>query len=192
MGQYYKPTLKPKGGRVWKCFNPWDFNNGVKLMEHSYIGNAVTNYVKNLILRTPMRLVWAGDYADDEKGKDTNLYFLFEAKEPKDKSVPQESIESMRYLVNHKKKLYVDYSKVEKDEYGYRIDPMPLLCAEGNGRGGGDYQGSAMSLIGSWARDLISVESEIPNGYTELVPSFREGEESDIIATQRLKGSQSV
>ena len=192
MGQYYKPTLKPKGGRVWKCFNPWDFNNGVKLMEHSYIGNAVTNYVKNLILRTPMRLVWAGDYADDEKGKDANLYFLFEAKEPKDKSVPQESIESMRYLVNHKKKLYVDYSKVEKDEYGYRIDPMPLLCAEGNGRGGGDYQGSAMSLIGSWARDLISVESEIPNGYTELVPSFREGEESDIIATQRLKGSQSV
>lgn len=192
MGQYYKPTLKPKGGRVWKCFNPWDFNNGVKLMEHSYIGNAVTNYVKNLILRTPMRLVWAGDYADDEKGKDKNLYFLFEAKEPKDKSVPQESIESMRYLVNHKKKLYVDYSKVEKDEYGYRIDPMPLLCAEGNGRGGGDYQGSAMNLIGSWARDLISVESEIPNGYTELVPSFREGEESDIIATQRLKGSQSV
>ena len=192
MCQYYKPTLKPKGGRVWKCFNPWDFNNGVKLMEHSYIGNAVTNYVKNLILRTPMRLVWAGDYADDEKGKDANLYFLFEAKEPKDKSVPQESIESMRYLVNHKKKLYVDYSKVEKDEYGYRIDPMPLLCAEGNGRGGGDYQGSAMSLIGSWARDLISVESEIPNGYTELVPSFREGEESDIIATQRLKGSQSV
>lgn len=192
MGQYYKPTLKPKGGRVWKCFNPWDFNNGVKLMEHSYIGNAVTNYVKNLILRTPMRLVWAGDYADDEKGKDKNLYFLFEAKEPKDKSVPQESIESMRYLVNHKKKLYVDYSKVEKDEYGYRIDPMPLLCAEGNGRGGGDYHGSAMNLIGSWARDLISVESEIPNGYTELVPSFREGEESDIIATQRLKGSQSV
>ena len=192
MGQYYKPTLKPKGGRVWKCFNPWDFNNGVKLMEHSYIGNAVTNYVKNLILRTPMRLVWAGDYADDEKGKDTNLYCLFEAKEPKDKSVPQESIESMRYLVNHKKKLYVDYSKVEKDEYGYRIDPMPLLCAEGNGRGGGDYHGSAMNLIGSWARDLISVESEIPNGYTELVPSFREGEESDIIATQRLKGSQSV
>jgi hypothetical protein len=86
----------------------------------------------------------------------------------------------------------VDYSKVEKDEYGYRIDPMPLLCAEGNGRGGGDYHGSAMKLIGSWARDLISVESEIPNGYTELVPSFREGEESDIIATQRLKGSQSV
>lgn len=192
MGQYYKPMLKPKGGRVWKCFNPWDFNNGAKLMEHSYIGNAVTNYVKNLILRTPMRLVWAGDYADDEKGKDTNLYCLFEAKEPKDKSVPQESIESMRYLVNHKKKLYVDYSKVEKDEYGYRIDPMPLLCAEGNGRGGGDYHGSAMNLIGSWARDLISVESEIPNGYTELVPSFREGEESDIIATQRLKGSQSV
>ena len=192
MGQYYKPMLKPKGSEVWNCFSPWDFDNGAKLMEHSYIGNSLTNYVKNLILHTPMCLVWAGDYADEEKGKDTNLYCLFEATNPKDQSVPQESIESMCYLVNHKKKLYVDYSKVEKDEYGYRIDPMPLLCAEGNGRGGGDYHGSAMNLIGSWARDLISVESEIPNGYTELVPSFREGEESDIIATQRLKGSQSV
>lgn len=176
MGQYYKQMLKPKFGKVWKCFEPWDFNNGAKLMEHSYIGNSLTNYVKNLILHTPMRLVWAGDYADDEKGKDANLYFLFEATTPKDQSVPQESIERMRYLVNHKKKLYVDYSKVEQDTYGYRIDPMPLLCAEGNGRGGGDYHGSAMNLIGSWARDMISVESEIPNGYTELVPSFREGE----------------
>ncbi len=192
MGQYYKTMLKPKGSKVWNCFSPWDFDNGAKLMEHSYIGNSLTNYVKNLILHTPMHLVWAGDYADEEKGKDANLYYLIEATNPKDKSVPQESIDSMRYLVNHKKKLYVDYSKVEEDEYDYRIDPMPLLCAEGNGRGGGDYYGSAMNLIGSWARDLISVESEIPNGYTELVPSFREGEESDIIATQRLKGFQNV
>ena len=174
MGQYYKPMLKPKGSKVWKCFKPWDFDNGAKLMEHSYIGNSLTDYVKNLILRTPMCVVWAGDYADDEKGKDTNLYCLFEATNPKDKSVPQESIDSMHYLVNHKKKLYVDYSKIEQDEYGYRIDPLPLLTAEGNGRGGGDYRGTNEKLVGSWARDLISVESEIPNGYTELVPSFRE------------------
>lgn len=174
MGQYYKPMIKRKGSKVWKCFKARDFDNGAKLMEHSYIGNSLTNYVKNLILRTPMCVVWAGDYADDEKGEDANLYFIFEATNPKDKSVPQESIDSMRYLVNHKKKLYVDYSKIEQDEYGYRIDPLPLLTAEGNGRGGGDYRGANDKLVGSWARDLISVESEMPNGYTELVPSFRE------------------
>ena len=32
MGQCYKPMLKPKGGRVWKCFNPWDFNNGMEFI----------------------------------------------------------------------------------------------------------------------------------------------------------------
>jgi hypothetical protein len=49
---------------------------------------------------------------------------------------------------------------------------LPLLTAEGNGRGGGDYRGENENLIGSWARDIISVEMEIPDGYDELVCEF--------------------
>ena len=54
------------------------------------------------------------------------------------------------------------------------IHPLPLLTAEGNGRGGGDYYGSDMELVGTWARDVISVERQVPEGYSELVCNFTE------------------
>lgn len=179
MGQYYKPTLKQKGAKNWQSYRPLDFDNGAKLMEHSYIGNSFVSYIKKLILRKKMQVVWAGDYADGEKGKmnlygdERNLYDLSNTENPKDKSVSQEELAEMLYVVNHTKRQFVDYSKVEEDTYGFRIDPLPLLTAEGNGRGCGDYHGSNMRIIGSWARDFISVESFVPNGYTEIVPDFR-------------------
>jgi hypothetical protein len=46
-----------------------------------------------------------------------------------------------------------------------------LLTCEGNNRGGGDFRGES-DLVGSWARDTISIESrkaDIPKGYTELI-----------------------
>lgn len=193
MGQYYKPCLKTKGAKNWQSYRSWDFDNGAKLMEHSYIGNSFVSYIKKLILSTPTQVVWAGDYADKEcESADGNLYDLTDEVNPKRKKVGKPTLAKMRYLVNHTKKLYVDYSKVEKDTWGYRIDPLPLLTAEGNGRGGGDYEGRNMRLIGSWARDIISVEREIPIGYAELIPNFKEGSEEDIIATERLQGSQSA
>ena len=52
---------------------------------------------------------------------------------------------------------------------------FPLLCADGNGRGGGDYEGTNMELIGSWAFDRIGVANELPkNIKTELVVEFKE------------------
>jgi hypothetical protein len=47
-----------------------------------------------------------------------------------------------------------------------------LLTAEGNGRGGGDYNGENKEQIGIWARDIISSEKEKPEEYEELVISF--------------------
>jgi len=83
-----------------------------------------------------------------------------------------------KYLVNHDKKQFVNKTKVPKDGDGWKIHPLPLLTCEGNGRGGGDFyintekkQGN-VKLIGTWARDTISVVStkaEIPKEYTELV-----------------------
>lgn len=41
---------------------------------------------------------------------------------------------------------------------GWTVHPLPLLTAEGNGRGGGDYheQNPDIELVGTWARDSIS------------------------------------
>ena len=96
-----------------------------------------------------------------------------------------------RYVVNHTKKQYVDKKHRDMDgavgltlptaESGGGdldgdddIHPLPLLTAEGNGRGGGDYYGSDMELVGTWARDVISVERRVPEGYSELVCNFTE------------------
>jgi hypothetical protein len=52
------------------------------------------------------------------------------------------------------------------------MHPLPLLTAEGNGRGGGDIE-DAPPVIGSWARDVISVEETLASasaeGFQEVV-----------------------
>ena len=72
-----------------------------------------------------------------------------------------------RFVVNHTKKQFVDKTKLASCG-GYTIHPLPLLTCEGNGRGGGDYRGDS-SLVGSWARDVISVEVDAPEGFEEII-----------------------
>jgi len=176
MGQGYRAIiLASKQGpkeiiRTW--VDPHQHDNGYKLMEHSYIGNEFVQAVEFLIRPEGMfyksRLVWAGDYADNEEGLDDNLYMLSlnETNEAKMSCPARSNMSLYRYIVNHTKKQYV----IKKP---YTIHPLPLLTAEGNGRGGGDYKGGD-ELVGTWARDIISVEQECPVGYSELVYEFSE------------------
>ena len=149
--------------------------------------------------KTP--IVWAGDYADNEPFENlskevidllveheyqleylekngANTQSIAECSAPKlrpnthniedFKVLP---IAKAKYIVNHDKKQFVDKTKVPTDADGWRIHPLPLLTCEGNGRGGGDFRGES-ELVGSWARDIISVESkkaDIPKDYTELI-----------------------
>ena len=62
----------------------------------------------------------------------------------------------------------MDKDKVSANRAGYKVHPLPLLTCEGNGRGGGDYRPEDHPLIGIWARDVISVEKEKPDGYVEI------------------------
>jgi hypothetical protein len=41
-------------------------DNGLKLMEHAYIGNPVPGAVEARLAQSPARVAWAGDYADEE------------------------------------------------------------------------------------------------------------------------------
>ena len=133
MGQYYKPTVE-KDGEV-SVFYSHDYDNGLKLMEHSYIGNDFVNAVSTKILKSPGRVAWIGDYSNsgaDEYGDD-----------PYEKKLPYESFVKMyekawgeheeyphpapapileddcngMYLVNHDIKCYIaleDYVKANK------------------------------------------------------------------------------
>lgn len=201
MGQYYHPINIDK--EEW--LNTHDYGNGLKLMEHSYIGNNFMNAVCGLLIPGGSwykdRIVWAGDYADPEPaGDDEDIEqcehchqdlpeHMRETKELKNLHTsigidgnkinpPSDGLDaSFRYLLNHDKKQFVDLTDLRpiKDDLGIDTDwiihPLSLLTCEGNGRGGGDYRGED-ELVGSWARDHISIEKEIPNGFSKLVTNF--------------------
>jgi len=169
MGQYYKPISIDKMTFLYSH----DYGNGLKLMEHSYIGNSLVNTVESLLAPDGAwhknSIVWAGDYADEEGDSTDNLYTQIgdDSIEPKN----MEERSSGRYIVNHTKKEYVDKDIVPKDPEGWKVHPLPLLTCEGNGRGGGDYRRDNQH-IGDWARDQISIEEKAPKDYEELIPNF--------------------
>ena len=200
MGQYFKPIIlgeKPKDGenetvKVWMYSHSYD--NGLKLMEHSYQGNNfVSTFEKELTRRGnhyKSRVVWAGDYADEEPGLkiikegkeyDANLYSLCNDENEIKPKVAK--TDDYPFIVNHTKKQFVDKNKVPEiqDWEGVKIHPLPLLTSEGNGQGGGDFRGEDENeIIGSWARDVISIEKESPlvmigtTDYTELIFDLKE------------------
>lgn len=169
MGQYYLVLIlaeKSDKEYIRVYLDPGMYDNGVKLTEHSYISNNFMKIVESLIgpsgIFYKSRLVWAGDYADNEPNSEKNLYTMCEAKSP---FVSRDPIVSYTYIVNHTKKVYV-----KKDDSMY-LHPLSLLTAEGNGRGGGDYNGPNIDMVGSWARDVISMENEAPD-YTLIECEF--------------------
>lgn len=155
-------------------FYSHEYDNGLKLMEHSYKGNNFVNAVRNwLIASGGGRLVWAGDYADGEGKDKPNISDYAEELHPT--HFTDEDKPEYHYYNNHDKHEYVDLDKCQsKDEWGLTIEPLPLLTCEGNGRGGGDYEGNDMKLVGRWARDFITCDMAPTEGYKELKTDFKE------------------
>lgn len=181
MGQYYLAVNA--SNKEWVDSG----DNGDKLMEHSYIGNSFVEAVEFLLIDdgkgnkgrwSGNRIVWAGDYADNEPNEGFNLYSLAEEKD-KLKMLIEAVPENYHYLVNWDKKQFVDKTKCNPingvwNIKGLKIHPLPLLTADGNGRGGGDYNGEGIDYVGTWAKDRISLMKEIPEDFTEIRPNFDE------------------
>lgn len=68
------------------------------------------------------------------------------------------------------------------DVADFILHPLPLLTCIGNGKGGGDYQGTSMERIGSWALHPLAILPEglpEPDGEWEDISEsvlFEEGE----------------
>lgn len=126
MGQYYiSVNLKKR-----EFISPWDFENGAKLMEHSWVGNKYTDAVEKLLSPGGRwcgdSIVWAGDYMDeglflknekpvviDGEKRQTHEISLYHYAYEKFKKLEPESIVTPKhgigqYIVNHTKKEYVD------------------------------------------------------------------------------------
>ena len=176
MGQYYNIVMLFDDHSAENPHGEYFSPVMLKLMEHSWIGNDNLLIVENLLRPGgrwyKSRIVWPGDYGAAEGPDISNLYHLarenFEVCNESPLTIKQSA--TLRYIVNHDKKLYVDKDALEPEVgFGGKIHPLPLLTWETNGGGGGDFRGSDPEyLCGSWARDHISMEAVIPQGYTQL------------------------
>lgn len=175
MGQYYKPV----NTKTLEWLYSHNYDNGLELMEHSYVGNNFVGAVMALMVpggkwhKAP--IVWAGDYYDEE-GKTPYWDMAKDENCLAPKISMSEEDQKKAILVNHTKKQFVRYDELPKpDKYGWVINPLPLLTACGNGRGGGDYHddNSDYKKVGIWANDILSIETEEPENYKKIKVRFR-------------------
>ncbi len=185
MGQYYKAVV----GTPDECdiFDPHNFDNMSKLMEHSYIGNKFADSISGMIFENPRPVIWMGDYADELALSETQKRCYekaWDADENEDKVsdlrnlYPAINVRNL-YFCNHDRKEYVDmhrYIQLASFDQGWCIHPLPLLCALGNGQAGGDYWGIYPNLVGRWNGQSVSFEKEPCSDFTEIFPVFIESQ----------------
>lgn len=196
MGQYYRPTFVNNQGNPIATAYPLANGYGLKLMEHSYYNVFTLGMLNHLRKNPKSRIVWAGDYADDtckcrEKGKgwvSCNIYYKANDLEENGKieriGASAANADYLNaWIVNHTKRIAIPYypkeyaEKKAADPNYMPINVLALLTCEGNGRGGGDYHGTYMDLVGSWSRDLLSVaedESQVPQRFAKDDIAFDE------------------
>jgi len=184
------------------------FGSFSKLTEHSWISNPLVNSVYSLIFKSAKKVAWIGDYAEeaydscgeaytkampfDEFHRFYELAWGDNAKElspglfsNRDLSILDFSTKDM-FLVNHDREAYIDMPAYIRENTtrggiwdGYCMDPLPLLTACGNGRGGGDFHesGTGYENIGIWAFEYLEYTDKIPQGYIEQRFYFNENKE---------------
>ena len=168
MGQYYVAILIDEQNQP-STLSPYDFDNGAKLMEHSYIANNFVNAVLSELRDTPHRVYWLGDYAESKHF--LNGDFRLTNQQCQEMST-NESIRVQPtpanqiwiydefYAINLDKREYLKFEK--NDPHLYQINPLPLLTAVGNGEGGGDYAGVGEDNVGIWSGNYIYITDKLP------------------------------
>jgi len=158
----------------------WGYFSGIKLTEHSWTVNDFCNGVIEQIWDKPSKVAWVGDYANEPNDfNDAYTEAVYETVwgnyRKNKEAIPSSPfsyaphIHEAGWLINHTKGVYLclsDYVIVSSEpprSGGYRwcLHPLPLLTCIGNGRGGGDYHGTNMGKVGSWAMDEIEYTLDI-------------------------------
>jgi hypothetical protein len=164
MGQYYKPVLLNNNLDIVAWAYSHNYDNGLKLMEHSYVGNTFVALIEKQLYLTPLKLCWDGDYSDkgyyDRVKDETEII---------DTNIISRS--KFKFILNHETK---EFCKIPEETDDLVIHPLPLLTSSGNGRGGGDYSGINMELVGIWSEHELEIVEKVPYGYDELVAEFEE------------------
>ena len=179
MGQYYKAYLKKDNEEI--VLEP---GGGMKLTEHSWIGNPLTDTVSHLLYKNKMQLAWVGDYAkdlaDEAKRIPDEIYKKCWGKNAKESRMKNNIFEDFDYkgkfLINDTKKEYLslDPKDCAEDSDGWYLYPVSLLTAVGNGLGGGDYRGINKDKVGIWKLDQLYIDDNAPKDYKKVEILFTE------------------
>lgn len=166
MGQYFIATFLDHAGQITRAVHPCDYGSGQKLAGHTREGTPFLTAVETLLaLDGGSRLVWAGDYADEEPGREANLYFLIQERQfirfeglidPTENIQPNTprppvSPGSHTYVCNADKHEYFEKLTLPVDDRGDQRNPLPTFTAHGHG------------FTGPWARDRIYVTATHPD-----------------------------
>lgn len=151
MGAYYMAAIENK------TFNPHDTDNGMKLMEHSYLYNSYCCAIESMLLDKPQPLVWLCDY--HEADETTELTWGICARtEYKPASPEYSDFKWPVYIINHTKKEFYnkqELAKLIEDEW--KINPLPILTnSDKYAMGGGDYSPDDERRT-TWCGDIIEV-----------------------------------
>lgn len=171
----------PNKNKVSAVVNPNDYNDGAKLMEHSYLGNRTLCAFEELINKERGKyagnsIIWAGSQSNNEPysldKQKVNIYTISNKYGTKISGLEGNHY---RYIINEDKKLYIDTDRIEPDEYGFRIHPLPLLCADVDLSKTNDYKGLNGAQIGKWKRNVVVVSDNKPSDeYKEINILFKE------------------
>ena len=189
MGQYYLPYVK-RGNKIKvfdnKVSGDW---NGLKLMEHSYWGNAFVGNVVNELYYNKCNVCWVGDYYDEDNYAQVNcddkqlIARIGKRVWGDNAKLEPSTLENNKGLentliVNHTKHEYIncnEYFKANKwvetwegKQYDWCINPLPLLTCSAS-HSGGSYYGINREECGTWFNDEIEVVDDADE--TDLIRS---------------------
>lgn len=202
MGQYYMPILGDSNGLNCEVFDRSvdDEYMLAKLMEHSWWNNPFCNAFAERLYNQKKRVCWVGDYANEPE--DFNFDLGESVKNPSYEEVWGEGINLQsvdstdftldnKFLLNYDTKQYVDlneYKKKSMDKDSWIINPLPLLTAVGNGRGGGDFSKGYIGYknVGIWAWNLLSISDIVPKNFKKLEVIFKEENEKLQVLTLEI------
>ena len=170
MGSYYEATIQREDGTP-KRYCTHDVDNGLKLMEHSYIGNEYVDRIMSMLIGEPGRLSWVCDYSDE------HIWCWDKTDEASKEEFLEDSmrIEPTYFILNHDEKQFIDIEKLEKIERkeseDWPINPITLLTnSSDSSLGGGDYH-PEWSQRKSWDMHEIEVvlkEEDLPQDYRDI------------------------
>ena len=118
MGQYYKPVFLNEDKTEVKAYAySHDFNNGLKLMEHSWMKNDFVRFIENALILEPQYLVWAGDYADPEMDLPDEILAKFVNEDVTLKELKEEGV-TLYHMTNNATKI-THNEEVKKFDYSH-------------------------------------------------------------------------